>query len=548
MKIALVQTNPTIGDFVGNSRKILDYSQKAADSGAHLVIFPELTVSGYPPLDLLERDSFAVDQTRVVDDMVAKLPDIDVMFGCIEKREGRDGKPFFNTVCVARSGKIIHRVRKRRVPVDRVFTENRYFEPGDLTELYRLGALKIAVTIGDAVDSDSCDESRPDPLAELMDHYESSGEQVDLMVTVSASSFYRGKLSLRNTQFALFSRKYRLPVIFVNQVGGQDSLLFDGHSLALDEDGQLIAQARGFSEDMVVIDTRTRTGSIRAIHPPEDPGCIHDALVMGLRDYVRKTGFSSVVLGLSGGIDSALTAALAVAALGPNHVVGIALPSPYSSDDSVEDARALAENCGIRFEVLPIADLFQGYRNHLDTLFTGLKEDVTEQNIQARIRGNLLMAVSNKLGYLLLSTGNRSELAVGYCTLYGDMSGGLAVISDVPKQLVYELASYVNRERTIIPERTIRKPPTAELRPNQCDQDDLPPYELLDDVIERYLENGIGREELINAGYDADMVNDVIRRIWVNEYKRKQAPIGLKVSGRRGDRNRCFPNVHQYRG
>ena len=548
MKIALVQTNPTIGDFEVNARKILDFSYIAADCGCQLVIFPELAVSGYPPLDLLERRSFIEDHAAAVNEMIAKLPDIDVMFGCFESREGNGGKPLYNSACVARSGKIVHRTRKRLLPAYDVFDENRYFEPGELPEIYRLGNQRIAVTVCEDIWHDAIGEYQVNPLEELMTRSDGDNEKIDLIINVSASPFHRGKTCIRNTIFSSVCATYQVPFIYVNQVGGQDSLLFDGHSLALSGQGKVIAQAAGFSEDMVVVDTETWTGDIRSVHDPEDIGAVHDALVMGIRDYVGKTGFDSVVLGLSGGIDSALTAALSVNALGPEKVLGIALPSPYSSDDSLEDARKLAENSGLRFEVMSIGDLFNSYRDTLSDLFLGREEDVTEQNIQARIRGNLLMAVSNKLGNLLLTTGNKSEMAVGYCTLYGDMSGGLAVISDVPKQLVYELSRYVNREREIIPERTITKPPTAELRPDQCDQDDLPPYDLLDRILELYLENGVGREEIIASGYDADVVNDVVRRIRINEYKRKQAPIGLKVTSKAFGFGRRLPNVQNYRG
>ena len=548
VKIALVQINPVIGDFNANCQKIVMFSRKAKDCGCSLAIFPELAVSGYPPLDLLERASFINDHERAVGDMIALLPDIDVMFGCFEKRRKEHGKPLYNSVFVARSGAIVHRTRKRLLPSYDVFDENRYFEPGLKPDVYELKGCRFAVTVCEDIWHDAVGEYRVEPVSELITKASEDDLPVDAVINVSASPFHRGKSSVREDIFLELNRKFKLPFLYVNQVGGQDSLLFDGHSLALDKDGQIVAQAYCFIEDMVVVDSEFWRGDIREFDQSDEINSIHDALVMGIRDYVCKTGFSSVVLGLSGGIDSALTAALAVQALGAENVIGVALPSPYSSDESLEDAARLAENCGCRFEVLPIADLFDCYRKTLDKLFVGLAEDVTEQNIQARIRGNLLMAISNKMGNLLLTTGNKSEMAVGYCTLYGDMSGGLAVISDVPKQLVYQLAEFVNRGKEIIPVRTITKPPTAELRPGQCDQDDLPPYELLDRILELYLEKGLGVGEIIERGYDQLVVEDIVRRIRINEYKRKQAPIGLKVTSKAFGFGRRLPNVQNYRG
>ena len=548
MKIALAQINPVIGDFNENCRKIVEYSNKAAASGCRLVIFPELAVSGYPPLDLLERTSFVEDHDRAIVEMVKELPGIDVMFGCFEQRDEGAGKPLYNSVFVIRSGEIIHRTRKRLLPSYDVFDENRYFEPGSMPGVYELEGLRIAVTVCEDIWHDTIGDYQVEPVSELIDSETKNGKSIDLIINVSASPFHRGKSQIRDDIFSAMSRKFKIPFLYVNQVGGQDSLLFDGHSLALGIDGKIIAQARCFAEDMVTVDTKTWNGDIRDLDGSDEIKAIYDALVMGIRDYVYKTGFSSVVLGLSGGIDSALTAALSVRALGPENVLGIALPSPYSSDDSLVDARELAANCGCRFEVLPIAGLFNEYKETLGHLFVGMDEDVTEQNIQARIRGNLLMALSNKLGNLLLTTGNKSELAVGYCTLYGDMSGGLAVISDVPKQLVYELAEFINKDQEVIPVRTITKPPTAELRPDQCDQDDLPPYDLLDQILELYLEEGMGRSEIIAKGFDQPVVDDIVRRIRLNEYKRKQAPMGLKVTSKAFGFGRRLPNVHNYRG
>ena len=547
VKIALVQINPVIGDFTYNTRKIVEYSISAAEAGCRLAIFPELAVSGYPPLDLLERSSFVRDHERAVSDLLNRLPDIDVMFGAFERRTHGAGKPLYNSALVSRKGKIIHRTRKQLLPAYDVFDENRYFEHGVMPEVYRIDDTRIAVTVCEDIWNEAVGEYQIDPVADILGKGKHQGRKIDLVVNVSASPFHRGKDRIRKGIFSRFSREYQVPFIYVNQVGGQDSLLFDGNSQALDEKGEVVARAASFKEDMVIVDTGNWTGGKRKRGNSSELQDIHDALIMGIRDYVRKTGFSSVVMGLSGGIDSALTAALSVEALGPDNVLGVALPSPYSSKESIEDAEALAVNCGCRFEVLPIGDLFQSYRDVLAGLFKGRDEDVTEQNIQARIRGNLLMSLSNKFGHLLLTTGNKSEMAVGYCTLYGDMSGGLAVISDVPKQLVYELAEFINREREIIPQRTITKAPSAELRPGQCDQDDLPPYEVLDQILEMYLENGRGRTEIINSGFEPGIVDDVIRRIRINEYKRKQAPIGLKVTSKAFGFGRRLPNVQNYR-
>ena len=548
VKIALIQINPVIGDFDYNCRKIIEYSKRAAEAGCRLAILPELAVSGYPPLDLLERNSFVEHHEQAVADMLGELPDIDVMFGAFEKRLSGVGKPLYNSALVARKGAIIHRTRKQLLPDYDVFDENRYFEPGGKPEIYCLDDIKIGVTVCEDIWNEATGQYSFDPVKEILGSGEKSGNEVDLVVNVSASPFHRGKNEIRKKIFSRFSDEYGVPFIYVNQVGGQDSLLFDGYSQAINAEGKVIASAASFHEDMVVVDTESWKGEKKKSGEPQELQDVHDALVMGIRDYVGKTGFSSVVLGLSGGIDSALTAALAVEALGPDNVLGVALPSPYSSKDSLEDARALAVNSGCRFEVLPIGGLFQSYREVLADLFQGRDEDVSEQNIQARIRGNLLMSLSNKFGHLLLTTGNKSEMAVGYCTLYGDMSGGLAVISDVPKQLVYELARFINRKREIIPERTITKAPSAELKPGQCDQDDLPPYEVLDHILELYLESGRGRSEIIRMGFDQEMVDDIIRRIRINEYKRKQAPMGLKVTSKAFGFGRRLPNVHNYRG
>ncbi len=548
MKIALIQINPVIGDFGGNCRKIADYAARAIEKGCDFAIFPELVVSGYPPLDLLERSSFVEDHEAAIERLIENVPAIPIMFGCFEKRAGQQGKKLYNSVFVAKDRKIIHKTRKQLLPEYDVFDENRYFEPGPPSELFTYDGLTIGLTVCEDIWHYEVGAYRSRPLANLFDTAKRSNDHIDLIVNVSASPYHRGKSDVRNKIFSSLSAQYKTPFVYVNQVGGQDSLLFDGSSLALDATGKTIARAESFKEDMIVVDTRSWTGEIHQEEPVDEIKMVHDALVMGVYDYLNKSGFNKAVLGLSGGIDSAVTAALAVQALGPENVLGIALPSPYSSAESLEDAEALARRCGCRFEVVPIGDLFEQYLHTFENLFAGMEEDVTEQNIQARIRGNLLMALSNKFGHLLLTTGNKSEMAVGYCTLYGDMSGGLAVISDVPKQLVYELARFINREKEIIPIRILEKPPSAELKPDQYDQDDLPPYDLLDQILELYLEDGRGSEEIINQGFDQDIVNDVVRRVRINEYKRKQAPIGLKVTSKAFGFGRRLPNVQNYQG
>jgi len=548
LKIALIQINPVIGDFRANCDKILSYVRRAFEEGCKLAILPELVVSGYPPLDLLERRSFLEDHNDALEKLLVALPSIHVMFGCIESRNEPQGKPLYNSVLVVRDGEIIHRTRKQLLPAYDVFDENRYFEPGTPGELFCLDGLTAALTVCEDIWHYAIGDYRKEPLAALYEKAEKKGRKIDLIINISASPFQRGKSTTRSEIFAALVRQYRVPFIYVNQVGGQDSLLFDGGSLAYNADGEMVARASCFAEDMVFLNSDSWTGEIRQNNPAGEVEQVHDALVMGVRDYVHKSGFAKVVLGLSGGIDSALTAVLAVRALGADNVLGVALPSPYSSSDSLEDAGELARRCGCRFEVLPISELFDRFRSSLSEFFSGMEEDVTEQNIQARIRGNLLMALSNKLGHLLLSTGNKSEMAVGYCTLYGDMSGGLAVISDVPKQLVYELARFINHQEEIIPARILIKSPTAELRPDQCDQDDLPPYELLDEILELYLEQGIGKDDIIARGFDKIIVEDIVRRIRMNEYKRKQAPMGLKVTSKAFGFGRRLPNVQNYRG
>lgn len=549
MKIGLVQYNPVIGDFKHNCQKILFWAQEAEKAGCSLVIFPELAVSGYPPQDLLERAIFIDEHDQAVQHLVAELPAIDVVFGAFEKREFGGGKKLYNSAFVARGGQVIYRVRKQLLPAYDVFDETRYFEPGTTdapADFYEIQGHYFAITICEDIWHQEVDEYRVNPVETLSSKSGQDSILLDGLINISASPFQRGKENIRRKIFADVARQINAPLFYCNQVGGQDSLIFDGESMVLDRDGSLLCRAHAFQEDLLVYDTNTKSEPSPNYIQPCSEERIYQALVIGVRDYVNKCGFTSVVLGLSGGIDSALTAVIATDALGAENVLGVALPSIYSSEGSLRDAEQLAANLGCGFEIIPINDLFESFKTSLQPLFGDRAEDVTEQNLQARIRGNLLMALSNKFGHLLLSTGNKSEMAVGYCTLYGDMNGGLAVISDVPKQLVYDLARYANRESERIPRNTITKPPSAELKPDQRDQDDLPDYAILDAILELHLEQGLCVDEIVSHGFDAKVAEDIIRRVRLNEYKRKQAPMGLRVTSKAFGYGRRYPNVQNF--
>ncbi|HEB69601.1 MAG TPA: NAD+ synthase [Desulfobulbus sp.] len=535
MNIALIQINPVIGDFDNNLAKIHTCLEQARAVGCHLAVFPELSLCGYPPRDLLERASFLDAHDRALQKLVERVQGIACVIGVLERRQG-PGRPLYNSAFFINEGTICFRVRKQLLPTYDVFDESRYFEPGGPSLPFSFAGVKIGLSVCEDIWPD--EQKYPlDPIAALMDQ-----ETVpDLLINISASPYYNGKLGQRSALFSSLCRKYNLPLLYVNQVGGQDELIFDGHSMVLDGTGTVRVAGRGFSEDMIVVDTDTWESDSGWRIPVDSVAQVLDGLTLGVRDYMRKIGFNRAVLGLSGGIDSAVTAAVACRALGPENVLCIALPSPYTSQMSIDDARLLAENMGCGFELLPIGDAMQVYAEMLSPLFDGLPEDVTEQNLQARIRGTLLMALSNKLGHLLLSTGNKSEMAVGYCTLYGDMNGGLAVLADVPKAMVYELARWINTERAVIPERIITRPPTAELKPDQLDQDDLPPYEILDPILKGYLEEFLGVDELVARGFDRKTVQDIIRRIKINEYKRRQSPMGLKVTSKAFGHGRRYP-------
>lgn len=539
MKIALGQINPTIGDFTGNSRKIVEFARKAHVAGAHMIVFSELAVCGYPPRDLLEKPAFVARSQQVIKEIAEAVPEITIVTGFVSPAAVETGKSVMNSVAVLRDGKLQFVQSKMLLPTYDVFDELRYFDPASSQKVLPYCGKQLALTICEDAWNDKHFWHRRlysvDPVDELL------RAGANLVVNASASPFHVGKRELRYNMLRTVACDNTVPVVFVNQVGGNDSLVFDGSSMVIAPEGQIVAQAKSFEEDLILFDTETLKGDLHSQTESGEPSA-YAALVLGTRDYVRKCGFKKVIIGLSGGIDSALTAAIAVDALGKENVTGIALPSQYSSQHSIKDARELACNLGIRFEVVPIAPIFDCYRNSLKPLFAGVPEDVTEENIQSRIRGNILMAMSNKFGHLVLTTGNKSEVAVGYCTLYGDMVGGLGVISDVPKTMVYRLSQYVNSRKAVIPESTMTKPPSAELRPGQKDSDTLPPYEILDNILEDYVEDYRTAEQIASErGYDIKMVRDVIRMIERSEYKRQQAAPGIKVTPKAFGFGRRFP-------
>ena len=474
-------------------------------------------------------------------DLIQDVDGITCIVGVLERRQG-PGKPLYNSALVLERGKRALWARKQLLPTYDVFDETRYFESGSTSTVFSVKGLHCGLTICE----DIWWKQHLYPMNPLADF--ALGSVVpDCLINISASPYYHGKLAERQRVFGSLCRQNNLPLLYVNQVGGQDGLVFDGHSMVIDGSGNLRQVASGFAEGMLIVDSED--WDVPSARPALDDSVTHvaEALTLGVRDYLHKTGFSKAVLGLSGGIDSAITAVIGCRALGPENVLCVALPSPYTSQHSIDDARELACNLGCGFELISITCAMEAYQRTLSPLFAGLPEDTTEQNIQARIRGNLLMALSNKFGRLLLSTGNKSEMAVGYCTLYGDMSGGLAVIADVPKIMVYELAHLINSEREIIPERIITRPPTAELKPDQCDQDDLPPYEILDAILHAYLEEHKTVEDIADDGFEIDLVRDIVRRIKLNEYKRKQAPFCIKVTTKAFGPGRRYPVVHGFK-
>jgi NAD+ synthetase len=543
MKIALAQFNPTVGDFEGNRARILEMAREAKSASADLAVFSELCICGYPPQDLIERPSFAERNQKELM-LLAHEISLPSLVGFVGKAQDDTGKPVANSAALIARGKILFEQRKMLLPTYDVFDETRYFQPATIQHAFQFGSDTLGVTIcEDSWNDKSFWPERlydRDPVAELV----SKGST--LILNISSSPYTLGKRGLRHDMLGAVAKDRGVPVVYVNQVGGNDSLIFDGSSVAFTPDGRVAALAKSFEEDLIYFDSATGKGDIRPGMEDEYEAA-YRALVIGTRDYVRKCGFRKVVIGLSGGIDSALVAVIAADALGAENVLAVAMPGPYSSDASLRDAWRVAGNLGIELIVLPITDTFASYRGALADTFTGRPEDVTEENIQARIRGNFLMALSNKFGSLVLSTGNKSEFAVGYCTLYGDMAGGLSVISDVPKTMVYDLARFVNRGKERIPEEVLLKLPTAELRPQQTDQDTLPPYEDLDRILKAYVEDlqdptQIAEECLLPI----ELVRAVALQVDRSEYKRKQAPPGLKVTSKAFSVGRRFPLAQKY--
>jgi NAD+ synthase (glutamine-hydrolysing) len=554
VKIALAQINPTIGDFEGNRRLVLAAAAQARDRGAELAVFPELALCGYPPKDLLERPAFvdaAADSLRVLASAL-EGSETAVLVGFPERLESDSGHGLSNSAALIDGGRIVHLARKSLLPTYDVFDEWRYFDPATEVAVAPFRGRRLGIAICEDIwnDADFWPQRRyrSDPIEALV----KAG--ADVIVNISASPFTIEKRRLRPRMLAATARRWGRPLLFVNQVGGQDDLVFDGASVAFDAAGEIVAQGAEHATDLVVVDLDARSGEGRAVEGPgsSDEQSALAALVLGTRDYARRCGFSRALLGLSGGIDSALVAGIAARALGPGNVLGVAMPSRYSSPGSLRDAEALAKNLGLEFTVVSIEPMFAAY---LDTLApaldafapAGLPEaaaaaaDLTAQNLQARVRGAILMALSNRQDRLLLSTGNKSEIATGYCTLYGDMAGGLAVISDVPKTLVYRLARAFNGQGAIIPEATLTKPPSAELRPDQTDQDSLPPYDLLDAILEAHLVGGLDLPALVARGFDAAVAGDVVRRVQQSEYKRRQMAPGLKITGKSFGPGRRYP-------
>ena len=571
MKIAIAQINPIIGDLQGNSEKILYAAQKATTADTRLLLTPELSLCGYPPRDLLLHPSF-VESTHVsLQKLAAKIPpNIAVLVGTITENTNavsNGGKTLFNSIALLEAGNIQKIFHKRLLPTYDVFDEHRYFEPGLQANYFTLDGLNIGVTICEDLWNDEefwgKRTYKINPWADL------SILGVDLVVNLSASPYTSGKQGFRETMLKHGAQRFELPIIYANQVGGNDDLIFDGRSFALNRQGEVICRARGFDTDLVVVEFNEAAKDLQPGRVEPEYNCedeeIWQALVLGVRDYARKCGFSKAVLGLSGGIDSALVATIAAAALGKENILGVLMPSPYSSEHSISDALALVENLDINSTTLPIGDLMQGYDRTFAELFAGTEFGLTEENIQSRIRGNLLMAIANKFGYLLLSTGNKSEMAVGYCTLYGDMNGGLAVIADVPKTRVYSLCNWLNNQKlntqkantqkantqklntqktthktplkgiiteNIIPENIITKAPSAELKPGQVDQDSLPAYEILDEILERLVNKYQSTAEIIAAGHEQAIVDRVVKMVARTEFKRRQAPPGLKITDR----------------
>jgi NAD+ synthase (glutamine-hydrolysing) len=540
MKIGFAQINPTVGDLSGNFEKILSAYERLEAAGAELVITPELAITGYPPQDLVFKSQFVPQNLEVLEKLQTRVRNAGLLVGYVERNQGR-GKPFHNAAALLQSGVPIAKAHKSLLPTYDVFDEDRYFEPACSVAPLIFRGKKVGVTICEDIWTE---HYLPRPLYDIEPVRSLVEQGAEIILNLSASPFSLGKPAVRREMVAALARSYHRPIAYCNAVGGNDQLVFDGYSFAVNSAGDLIAQLPGFQTSEEVIDT----DASKPLHLTQTDVAadLFEALSLGVHDYLTKCNFKSAVLGLSGGIDSAVVAAVAVNALGPGNVLGVSMPSPYSSRGSIDDALALARNLGIKCLQIPIANALAAFKAEFAEIFAGLPEDTTEENMQPRLRAMTLMALSNKFGHLLLTTGNKSELAVGYCTIYGDMAGGLAVISDVPKTMVYELARWINREKEIIPVSTIEKPPSAELKPDQTDQDTLPPYDVLDEILRLYVEENLSARDIIAHGFNEKTVRWVQRRVDINEYKREQAAPGIKVTSRAFGVGRRMPIAQHY--
>ena len=543
MKIALAQINTTVGDFGGNRSLIEKAYLQGSGEGVELVVTPELAITGYPPRDLLLKSGFIEANLAALEDLAGTVGEVGLVVGHVGLNESHTGRRATNSVSLLHQGKIVATRTKTLLPTYDVFDEDRYFEPANENTPVEYNGRKLGLTICEDVWNDEVfwkdRRYEGNPVDELVE------QGADIIINISASPWSLGKERMRCEMLSSLATKIKRPVIYCNAVGGNDELVFDGGSLGLNIEGKVLGAGVHFSEDLVVIDLEKEPQDIPESQPM---GLLYDALVLGVRDYLGKCGFKSAIIGLSGGIDSAVTAVIAAAALGAENVRGISMPSQYSSQGSLDDSKALADNLGIQYDVISIKEGFEMMNESLEPIFKGKDEDVTEENMQARLRGLIMMAASNKFGSLVLTTGNKSELAVGYCTLYGDMCGGLAVLSDVPKTMVYDLANWINREREVIPWSTIEKPPSAELRPDQKDEDSLPPYEILDEILEKYVVECQSVDQIVAAGFDEQIVGQIARLIDLNEYKRRQAAPGLKVTSKAFGVGRRIPVAQRYRG
>jgi len=544
MKIALAQINPRVGDLDNNTHKILAFVRRALEERADLVVFPEMALLGYPPLDLVEKKAFVAAVLEKMEEIARASAHIAVICGYVSENKAPSGKPLHNSAALCHGGKISAVVHKSLLPTYDVFDERRYFEPSASVAPVEFAGKKIGLSICEDIWNDRTFWSHPlysrDPVEDLVN------QGAEIIINIAASPYAVGRPLLKERILSNAARRHKLPVIAVNQVGGNTSLLFEGGSKCFNSKGDVAARAKYFEEDFIVFDTVAASGPMRPA-PENETAMVYEALVMGTRDYMGKCGFRKAVIGLSGGIDSALVAKIATDALGAENVLGVSMPSRYSSEHSKSDAAALAKNLGIGLRTVPIEPIFRAYLESTAEIFKGREADITEENIQARIRGNTLMAISNKFGHLLLTTGNKSELAVGYCTLYGDMSGGLAVIGDVPKTMVYEIARYLNRDKEVIPANSLTKPPSAELRQNQTDQETLPPYEILDPILKMYVEENMEHDEIVAMGHDARLVEKILRMVDRNEYKRMQAAPCLRVTSKAFGVGRRIPIAQGWR-